>query len=334
MHVFMEKPLFVDAAGYRSVMETNKMADQKNLKVAVGLQRRYEPHYTNWMEKLAGGAIGDISYSRVYWNSPQIWCKERKPEQTEVEWQMDNWYHFLWLCGDNICEQHVHNIDIGLWAHGKGDPMSHPVEANAQGGRQNMAGPMELLKQAPPFSDKAEWFKWYTANKDQLSRYGQAWDHFFVEFTFADGSRMFSQCRHVNNCWNSVDEHIHGTQGYGRAGVLYDKAGKEIWKNTEKAVKGPYQWEHDVLVDAIRNDKPRNDGYYSAMATMSAVLGRTAAFSGHVIKWDDCVEKMKPIMPVEGVWDWNAPAPVMPDANGFYESSVAKPGQFKWDVRA
>jgi len=210
--------------------------------------------------------------------------------------------------------------------------MCHPVEANAQGGRQQSPAPMEVLKDAPPFSNKEEWFKWYDANKNRIIRFGTSWDHFFVEFTFADGSRMFSQCRHIPNCWNCVEEHIHGVKGYGKAGVLYDKSGKEIWKNTENAVKGPFQWEHDVLVDCIRNDKPRNDGYYAAMATMTTVLGRTAAYSGQVIKWDDCVEKSKPLFPVDGVWDWNAEAPVMPDANGFYESSVPKQGQYKWDV--
>ena len=334
VHVFMEKPLFTDAAGYNHLMESNKMADEKGLKVTVGLQRHYEPQYYNWIKQIADGAIGDVSFTRVYWNNAGIWCKERNANQTELQWQMENWYHFVYLCGDNICEQHVHNIDVGNWLHGKGDKMSHPVAANGQGGRQNPAGPLELLQQAPPFENKTEWFKWYNANKKRFDRFGQAWDHFFIEYTFGDGSRMFSQCRHVGDCWNPVEENVHGTKGHGRVGVLYDSENNEIWKNTEKVPKGPFKWEHDMHVKSIRENTPHNDGWHGAMATMTAVLGRMAAFSGQVVTWDDAVApgKAKSEMPLEGFASWDDPTPVKPDANGFYEGSVAKPGVYKWEA--
>lgn len=328
LHVFMEKPLFTDAPGFRHVQETNRRADEKNLKVCVGLQRHYEPQYINWMKQIHEGAIGDVTYSRVYWNGGGIWCKPREKNETEMEYQMRNWYHFVWLCGDNICEQHVHNLDIGLWAHGKGDKMFHPVSANAQGGRQCKAGPESLLRSAPPYSDKAEWWKWYSANKDAFFRLGQAWDHFFVEYTFEDGTNMFSQCRHIRNCWDSVTEFVHGTKGFGGPGWLNDYKGKNIWNNTEKAVKGPYQWEHDVLVDSIRNDKPHNDGWFAAASTMTAVLGRMAAFSGKVLDWDTAVAEGCRYMPEGGPGSWDENPPVMPDEDGFYESSVAQQGVF------
>ena len=327
-HVFMEKPLFVDAPGYRHVMESNKIAKDKNLKVCVGLQRRYEPRYYNWIKQIADGKIGDVSYSRVYWNGNGIWCRRRDPGQSEMLFQMNNWYHFVWLCGDNICEQHVHNLDIGNWLHGKGDPMAHPVEANAQGGRTFKAAPENILRQAPPFSDREAWDAWYQKNKDMFTRHGQAWDHFFVEFTYPDGSKMFSQCRHIANTWNCVDEAVVGTGGKGGVGWLRDNANKEIWKNEEKVPKGPYQWEHDVLADAIRNDKPLHDGWHGAMATMAAVLGREAAFQGKVVKWDELTNKGKAYMPADGIASWDQNPPVMPDADGFYEGSVAVPGQY------
>ncbi len=328
VHVFMEKPLFTDAPGFNHVMETNRMAEQKNLKVCVGLQRHYEPRYVNWIKAIQDGLIGDIAYSRVYWNGSGIWCKPRERNETEMEYQMRNWYHFVWLCGDNICEQHVHNLDVGLWIHGKGDKMMHPVSANAQGGRQNPAAPESVLRTAPAYADKDAWWAWYNQHKDACSRYGQAWDHFAVEYTFADGTNMFSQCRHIANCWNPVTEFAHGSKGYGEAGWLNDKSGKQIWKNEEQAVKGPYQWEHDVMVDCIRNDKPMHDGWHAANATMTAVLGRMAAFSGKVIAWDEAVEKGSRYVPEGGPKDWMENPPVMPDADGFYESSVPKQGIF------
>ncbi|MGL4595700.1 MAG: Gfo/Idh/MocA family oxidoreductase [Thermoguttaceae bacterium] len=329
-HVFTEKPMFTDAFGYRHTMETNKMADEKNLKVCVGLQRRYEPHYYNWIKKIADGEIGDLSYSRVYWNGGGIWCQKRDPNESEMNYQMKNWYHFVWLCGDNICEQHVHNLDVGLWLHGKGDDMCHPVSANAQGGRTFKAGPEDLMRQAPSFTnDRPAWDEWYTKNKNAFNRHGQAWDHFCVEYTFPDGSHMFSQCRHIANTWTPVTEFAHGTKGFGQAGWLKDASGKEIWKNDEKAVKGPYQWEHDCHVKAIRENTPMNNGYYAAQATMTAVFGREAAFCGQELKWDDFVARGCELIPKECYSSFDQIPPVKPDDDGFYESSVAVQGKYK-----
>jgi cytochrome c5 len=245
-----------------------------------------------------------------------------------LNFQVRNWYHFVWLCGDNICEQHVHNLDIGNWIHSKGDRLAHPVEANAQGGRTYKAGPEALLRSAPPFSDRTAWDEWYQKNKKDLYRHGQAWDHFFVEYTFSDGSKMFSQCRHIKDTWSHVAEYAYGTGGSGSLGRLVDLEGKEIWKNEEKARKGPFQWEHDLHVKNIREDNPQNDGYHGAMATMTAILGREAAFSGKVLKWDELVAKGKSYMPEGGLTGFDAEPPVKPDADGFYESTAAVAGQY------
>jgi len=327
-HVFMEKPLFVDAPGFRHTMETNKMAEEKNLKVFVGLQRRAEPHYYNWVDQIHAGKIGDVQYSRVFWNGGTPWTRHRSPGQSEMEFQVNNWYHFVWACGENICEQHVHNLDIGNWVHSKGDRMGHPVQANAMGGRTIRTGADSVTRQAPPFSDRAAWDQWYQANKSRLPRHGQAWDHFFVEFVYADGSRMFSQCRHIPNTWGHVAEYIYGTAGRGTPGKLTGMDGKDFWLNSEKAVKGPYQWEHDLLVKAIREDKPMHEGWAASMATMCAVLGREAAYYGKELKWDDLVEKGRSYFPTGEVTSFEQTAPVQPDADGFYESSVPVPGVY------
>jgi len=328
LHVFMEKPVCIDAPGFRHVMETNKMAEEKNLKVCVGFQRHAEPHYYNWIEQIHAGKIGNVQYTRVFWNGGGIWCRNRQPDQSELQFQVNNWYHFVWLCGDNIVEQHAHNIDIGNWIHGKGDRMAHPTEANAQGGRTHKTGPEELMRQAPPFSDRKAWDEWYQKNKSALYRHGQAWDHFFVEFSYADGSRMFSQCRHIRNTWENVSEHVYGTAGSGTPGGLRGLDGKKIWDNSEKAAKGPYDWEHDLLVKAIREGKPMHDGYFAAMSCMTAILGREAAYCGKIVKWDELVEKGRSYFPNGEITSWDQIAPVQPDADGFYESTVPVPGVY------
>ena len=328
LHVFMEKPIFVDAPGFRHVMETNKKADDKNLKVVVGFQRRYDPRYYNWIKQIHAGRIGDVQYTRVFWNGGGIWCRHRTSGESELNFQVRNWYHFVWLCGDNITEQHCHNLDVGNWIHCKGDRMAHPVEANAQGGRTHSAGPNTLMRQAPPFSDRAAWDEWYWANRQQLSRHGQAWDHFFVEFTYADGSRMFSQCRHIRGTQENVSEHAYGTNGSGTPGQLTGRDNREVWKNEESKPKPEMHLEHDVLVKAIRENTPHNDGYHAAMSCMTAVLGREAAYSGKVIKWDELVEKGRPYLPDGEITNFGQTAPVQPDADGFYESSVPVPGVY------
>jgi len=336
-HVFMEKPIFTDAPGFKHTMETNKMADEKNLKVCVGFHYRAEPHRANLVEQIHAGKIGTLQYTRVFFNNNGIWCRPRTPGQGELAFQVHNWYHFHWICGDNIVEQHVHNIDLANWMHSKGDRMAHPIEANAQGGRTFKAGPEDLMRQAPPFSDRQAWDEWYQANRQTFFRHGQAWDHFFTEFVYADGSRMYSQARHINNTWNYVGEFAYGTAGSGstddtgsRAGSrLFGLDGNVIWTNTERPQKPPHQWEHDLHVKTIREDTPRNDGYFAAMSTMTAIMGREAAYSGQVVKWDDLVEKGRSYFPGGEMTSLGQMAPVQPDADGFYESTVPVPGVYK-----
>ena len=129
-HVFMEKPVAVDAPGIRKVLEYGKVAEEKNLLVQVGLQRRHERAYQETIEELQNGIIGDLLYSRVYWNSNGVWERPRKPGDTELTYQMRNWYYFTWLCGDHIVEQHIHNLDVINWLLD-----DYPKTAQGQGGR-------------------------------------------------------------------------------------------------------------------------------------------------------------------------------------------------------
>lgn len=130
-HIFMEKPVATDAPGVRKVLEVAEKARQKKLNVVVGLQRHYQPSYLELMQRIHDGEIGDIVGGQVYWNSSGVWVRPREANQTEMEYQMRNWYYFTWLCGDHIVEQHIHNIDVANWAK-----QAYPVKAQGMGGRE------------------------------------------------------------------------------------------------------------------------------------------------------------------------------------------------------
>jgi predicted dehydrogenase len=294
-NIFMEKPVAVDAPGVRKVLAACEEAKKKNLKVAVGLQRHHQAGYIETLQRLHDGAIGDIVAMRAYWNGNSPWVRARKKLEadagrplTEMEYQMRNWYYFVWLCGDHINEQHIHNLDVINWVK-----QGHPVRAWGMGGREVRKG-----------IDNGEIF-----------------DHHAVEYEYADGSRLSSQCRHQPGCWDNVSEHVQGTKGLCDVGG-YTIKGENAWRG-EKDKRDPYQVEHDDLFAAIRNDTPYNEtATYGAYSTMTAILGRMATYSGKEIKWDDAIKSEIDTMPK--VLGWDADPPTKPNAQGHYP--VAVPG--------
>ena len=178
-HIFMEKPLATDAPGVRRIMAANAEAKQKKLAVAVGHHLRHETKYREIIQRIHDGAIGELKFLRAYFNTGGVWVRPRRPDQSEMQYQVHNWYYFTWLSGDHIVEQHVHDIDICNWI-AKG----HPVEAEGMGGRQVRIG------------------------KDL----GEIFDHHAVEFTYADGVKLFSYCRQIPGCWADFSDHAHGTR--------------------------------------------------------------------------------------------------------------------------
>ncbi|TAE47337.1 MAG: twin-arginine translocation signal domain-containing protein [Bacteroidetes bacterium] len=293
-HVFMEKPVAVDAPGVRKVLEAAEMAKQKKLNVVVGLQRHYQSVYREWVKRLQEGAIGDIHTSHVYWNDEGVWVNERQKNQTEMEYQMRNWYYFNWLCGDHINEQHIHNLDVSNWVKG-----AYPVRAHGMGGRQVRNG----------------------------KEFGEIFDHHFVEYEYADGSRMFSQCRHIKGCMKRVSESFQGTSGSApQPGLIKTAKGYTQWEHRGKNDPNPYQVEHDELFDAIEKGEYRFwDAENGAKSTMTAVMGRMATYSGQLIEWDKALASDINLMPPKLSWD--AMPLVLPDKNGFYP--VAIPGVTK-----
>ncbi len=290
-HVFMEKPCCVDAPGYRMLVEANKMADEKGLKVGVGLQRRHNKGYVRGIQEIHEGKYGDLVLLQAYWNGGGIWWRGAPENATEMFRQVNNWYHFVWLSGDNICEQHVHNLDVCNWAKG-----AHPVEANGMGGS-------ELRRRDNPGGT-------------------QIFDHHFVEFTYPDGSKMYSQCRHVGNTFSRVAEYAFGTEG--RGGMTAGGDATDVGGVPFKF--GDYDQEHYALVEAIRNDTPYNEGHFGATSSMTAVLGRMATYSGQVVKWDEAVAKGRNESPGIENYTMESTPPVVPGDDGQYP--VAVPGMY------
>ena len=297
-HVFMEKPVCVDAPGFRKVMAAAQVAKEKKLKVGVGLQRHHDLGYLETMKRLWDGEAGEILAMRAYWNGNTPWLHKRADLEkqhgrklSEMEYQLRNWYYFVWLCGDHICEQHIHNLDVINWLK-KG----HPVKARGNGGCETRKG------------------------KD----YGEIFDHHVVEFTYADGSVCFSQCRHQLGCWNDVSEHAIGSKGIVNIGshTIKGLKGEASWRfrDDEKKAKNPYQQEHDDLFAAIRNDTPYNEAEYGATSSMTSVFGRMATYSGKEIEWDKAVASNIDTMPKNLAWDANPL--VMPDADGNYQLAI------------
>lgn len=290
-NVFMEKPVAVDAPGIRRVLAAGEKAKEKGLGVGVGLQRRHHPGYIETVKRIQDGEIGDVICTRVYWNTGPLWVRNRQPDDTEMKFQVRNWYYFNWLCGDHIVEQHIHNIDVSNWLKGM-----VPVEAQGQGGRQVRTG----------------------------NAYGQIFDHHMVEFTYPDGTKMFSQCRQIADCWPDQSEHAHGTAGSADVKMhrFFGPDGKPTWR-----YRGPrvpeYQQEHADLQASIRQGEPLNETEIGATSTMTAILGRMATYSGKIIKWDDAIASDIDLSPKHYAWD--ADPPVMPDERGSYP--VAVPGE-------
>ena len=293
-HVFTEKPVATDAAGVRQFLAAAEEAKKKNLKVGVGLQRHHQAGYIETLKRLHDGAIGDITSMRCYWNGSRPWQKKRADLEkkmgrklTEMEYQMQNWYYFTWVCGDHIVEQHIHNIDVINWVK-----KAHPVKARAMGGREITNSPDD----------------------------GEIYDHFACEFDYEDGSICYSYCRHQQNVWNSISEHVQGTKG--RADVSGHKLlGEAQWRfKAEGQNKDPYQQEHDDLFDAIRNNKEFSEAVYGAESTMTAILGRMAAYSGKELAWKDALASKVELMPKNLAWDAD-PGP-KPGADGFYPRAI------------
>jgi predicted dehydrogenase len=293
-HIFMEKPVATDPAGVQRVLAAAKIAKQKKLNVVVGLQRHYQDSYRALFAKK--DMIGDITSMQAWWNNDGVWTRPRKAGQTEMEYQMRNWYYFVWLCGDHITEQHIHNLDVINWFKG-----GYPVKAQGFGGRQVR----------------------------KSKEHGEIFDHHYVEFHYADGSILNSQCRHMPGTSSKVDELLVGTKGkiYCDAARITDLRGKTIFQFDKSKERNPYQTEHDELFAAIaKGEYKYADAENGAYSTMTSILGRMATYSGQIVDWDKAINSGLNLHP--SVYAFDAAAPVNPGPDGFYPVPV--PGVTKY----
>jgi predicted dehydrogenase len=289
-HVFMEKPLAVDAPGVRRVLAAAEEAKRKGLKVAVGFHRRHKRSFREMVKRIHDGQIGELIYTRAFANTPLRTGLVRKPEMSELEYQCRNWYYFSWLSADFIVDNLSHGIDISNWLHG-----SYPVRAHGMGG---------LSERSPD--------------------YGNLFDHFAIEWEYASGARLFGECDRRPGCWASVANHAVGAEGRadfidGRE--LYSITGKRPWELRGVRGENPYQSEHDDFFEAIRNDLPYTEVEYGAKSTLTAIMGRMAAYSGKVVEWEEALNSQLLLAPeIKSMQD--AP-PVLPDEHGLYAIPVA-----------
>src|ERR1044072_8520694 len=269
-NIFTEKPVAVDGAGIRSVLETYEQAKTKNLAIAAGTQRRHQTGYLETMKMIHDGAIGDIVAARCYWNQGGLWKKDRQASWSDLEWQLRNWLYFTWLSGDHIVEQHVHNLDVVNWAM-KG----HPTSATGMGGRQSRTSP----------------------------DYGHIFDHFAIDYEYENGMHLMSMCRQVVGADGNVSEALVGTKGKCQVN-RYQITGEKPWRLARE--KGddidPYVQEHTDLIASIRASKPINELKNVAESTLTAIMGRMSAYTGKVVTWEQALNSQENLMPTKLDW--------------------------------
>lgn len=279
-HVFCEKPVAVDAPGVRRVLESAEEAKKKNLAVVSGLCYRYDLPKREVMKRVHDGAIGKIAAMHVSYNTGTLWQHARQPSWSDMEYQMRNWLYYTWLSGDFNVEQHVHSLDKAAWAmHDEA-----PVKATGLGGRQ--------------------------VRTDDI--YGQAFDHMAVVYEYADGTKLFSNCRQMAGCSIDVSDYLIGTKGTADV-MKHAITGESQWR-----YRGPqpnmYDVEHQELFASIRSGSPINNGLYMCRSTMMGIMGRMACYTGQTLSWDQCWESKQDLSPEKYVW---GPMPAV---------QVAKPG--------
>lgn len=288
-HIFCEKPMAVDAPGVKVALDAVEEARKKNLAIVSGFCWRYSYPERAVFEKVREGAIGDIVAVYGTYYTGFLWSHPRRPEYTDVQWQVRNWLYFTWLSGDHIVEQAVHTIDKIAWAMGD----RPPLRAVGTGGRQVRTDP----------------------------QFGHIFDHFAIVYEWPDGVRGFHYTRQQGNTAGDVSDYILGTKGIasvlGSPSHAVRVGGKNVWR-----YDGPrndmYQTEHDELFASIRAGKPINDGPRMMNSTMMAIMGRMAAYTGQVVTWEQATNSRENLVPEN--LDWNTPMPVAP---------VARPGVTK-----
>ncbi len=274
-HVFLEKPVAVDSPGIRSVLASAKKAKEKNLGCLVGFCWRYHPGMRAGFEQVRGGGIGDVITVYTNYHTSTLSKRPRKPEWSDLEFEMRNWWHFNWISGDHIVEQAIHSVDRLSWA--TGDVL--PMRVVGLGGRAARTGPES----------------------------GNVFDHFTAVYEYSNGLRAFHTTRQIDGCPADNSDYIYGTKGQAEINgwkptlLLKDFEGKVTWKGTGSPEDAGrmYQIEHDELFKSIRAGKPINDCERGANSTLMAIMAREAAYTGQTITWEQAMNSNMKLGPAK-----------------------------------
>jgi len=259
VHAFLEKPIAVDATGYRRIIAAARQAQSKGLSVITGTQRHHQRCYLEAFKCIQDGMIGEIVSGNVYWNQNMLWYRERQQGWSDTEWMIRDWVNWTWLSGDHIVEQHVHNIDVFMWMSGL-----KPVSARGFGARHRRIT-------------------------------GDQFDQFSVDFEFENGVHLHSMCQQIDGTDRLVCEKIHGTRGWYDSSVneIHANDGTLLWKYDEEAQNAaftqnnPYVLEHVDWVNNIRRGIAHEEATETACSSLAGCMGREAAYTGKVISWDE-----------------------------------------------
>jgi predicted dehydrogenase len=269
-HCFMEKPCAVDAPGVRSILATGQKAAAYNLCVVAGTLWRHDRPHRETYNRVSHGAIGQIVAVRARYNVGQLWYAPKKKGWSDMEAMIRDWVNWRWLSGDHIVEQFVHNLDTVHWFTGM-----NPAKAVGAGGRVQRVT-------------------------------GDQYDHFNVQFTYPNSEILDSMCRQIDGCDYDISDCAMGTEGYTNCkDTIYDLTGKVVWKYQEegqdpgKTRFNPYDQEHVDFVNAIRTNQPLNEAENLAHSTLTGIMGRTAAYTGKEVKWDEIMDSNEHLGPTE-----------------------------------
>jgi predicted dehydrogenase len=256
-NVFIEKPAAVDATGVRSIIESGEIARQKGLAIGAGTNRRRDLHTREIISRIHNGEIGKLKALYTEFLIGELWSVDREPGWSDMEFQLRNWLYYTYLGGDFIVEQFVHTLDAMNWVVG-----ANPLKAVALGGRQVRTDP----------------------------KFGNIYDHISVQFEYPEGVLGFCQDRQINGCVSRVRDIVIGSTGRAYMGYpsYIESDDGTSWRPRGER-NNAYQLEHEELIRSIREGKPINEARQVAESTLTAIMGREAAYSGREITWEDAM---------------------------------------------
>ncbi len=293
VNVFMEKSFAVDSPATRRMLKAAEESERKNLKVGCGFMWRHSKARQEVVKRIHDGAIGEVQSLRIYRVHGPVYTPKLPPNTNEIVFQLRHAPCFNWTSSGFFIDWHCHNIDVACWAKG-----AWPVSAQGMGGRC-------------------------------YAECGNLFDHYTVEYTFADGAKLYAFSRHMQGCWETYSDYAHGSKGSAvimtnlsqplpkiyKSQRMVDE--EVVWKYAQPDCN-PYHQEWQMLLDAIRQNKPHNEARRAAEAEITALMGRTAVHTGKMITWDEQMKSDFQFVADVDHLTFESPAPIKAGPDGIY----------------